>query len=644
MHDLMSGADGKTALVYERQAPLTGRFGGAYGGGPSYTQAISFGGYAARHSSLAAGLANLQNYVDPLITAGIEILVTLVLGTGLRFTPKLNAENLGLTHDQAQELGRRFKDKIESYFMNPLECDLYARSNVYDLIEASLKSLLVNGECLHTFPFRKRHGAHYLSCVQGLAIEQLDNLTTRTETINGRRLNILRGVAVDDVSQQIVGYWIREAPLANPVASPLGKFEPRFNREGRLRIGHYMIALSEHRQVRGINPGMASALQPSLSNRTLSELMLGKAMVATAFAATIESSQDPRTAYGQLSVNDALGNTAGDGMTEALSKRADYYGEAGDKVEALVKAQAATILNLFPQDKLVLHRDMSGEAGYSAILRDYAQKTATTLGLSYEALTSDYSQSSYTAARLSNAIPYQRSLRIRRQVSRMMRDIVQNLLEECFARGELDDYLPANARPFMEARSEYTACDFLGPPKIEPDDFRANQADLLKLENSMMSYHEYYANRGQDFETEVRRIAKERDLMRELGLVIPGTISTQIREYEDLEQPDAADATTDAPKRDANNRPRAEAFDPIEHKLTIAVEAPPTPQASKAKSRRVNPKVRFDESTLMTEVGGRGGKTGMSALNRVTGEREPVAMDAITGRIEPIILEEDDEV
>ncbi len=649
MYDLMSGSDGKRSLVYERMTPVTGRFGHGGFGGPSYAQAIQYGGYVARHSSMAAGLANLQNYIDPLLTAGIEILVTLVLGTGLKYTPKLNAENLSLSHDQAQELSRRFKDKIEAYFQNPIEVDLYARSNVYDMIEASLKSLLINGEALIAYPFRKRHGAKHLSCVQGLAIEQLDNLVTRTELLNGRRVNILRGVAVDDISQQICGYWIREAPLANPVSNPIGRFEARFNREGRLRIGHYMLGLQEHRQIRGINPGVASALQPSLSNRTLAELLSAKAMVATAFAATIESSQDSRTAFGQLSVNDALGNT-GDGLNEWASKRGEFYGAAGDKMEALVKPEAGTLLHLFPQDKLVLHRDISGEAGYSAILRDYALKTASALGLSFETLTGDFSQSSYTAARFSQAVPYQRSLRIRRQVSQIMRDIVQNFLEECFARGEFDDYLPANARPFMEARSEYAACEFLGPPKIEPDDYRANQADLLKLENNMMSYHEYYANRGQDFETEVRRISKERELLRELGLGIPGNVSTQVRENEDIDPNGLPIDQGATPKRETTNRLRSDTAhlalpmatrDPIEHRLTIELETA-APQASKAKSRRVNPKVRFDENTIMTETNRRGRKIGLSAINRATDQREPVAIDPITKRVEPIILEDED--
>ena len=186
---------------------------------------------------------------------------------------------------------------------------------------------------------------------------------------------------------------------------------------------------------------VTAGLTDAHSHATLSELLIDKALVATAFAATITSDMPTRTALGQLAVNDALGHTPPDTFGEWAQQRAEFYGK--EDRQALLKPVGATITHLALGDKLELNRDMSGVAGYDQILESFMKKAASAFGLSYESLSGDYSKSSYTAARLGEALPYEKTLKRRKQIAERIYATVYALwLEEQHMRG-----LIYNSRP-----------------------------------------------------------------------------------------------------------------------------------------------------------------------------------------------------
>ena len=287
---------------------------------------------------------------------------------------------------------------------------------------------------------------------------------------------------------------------------------------------------------------VTAGLTDAHSHATLSELLIDKALVATAFAATITSDMPTRTALGQLAVNDALGHTPPDTFGEWAQQRAEFYGK--EDRQALLKPVGATITHLALGDKLELNRDMSGVAGYDQILESFMKKAASAFGLSYESLSGDYSKSSYTAARLGEALPYEKTLKRRKQIAERIYATVYALwLEEQHMRGLIQ--IPDRALDFWSARDLWCEARWLGRPRVSPDEYRTAQTDVLNLENNIVSLHDIYARNGDDFDAKIREIAEERKLLAELGLNLPGAVTSR----NDFNEDDVDESAATAPER-----------------------------------------------------------------------------------------------
>ena len=527
---IFTSTDGRNpSLVWERSAIGSG-WGGGWTGWNVGQSPIAFGGRIERDRTIAANTAHELEFKNSILSAAVDTIITQVMGAhGLILAPRLSPEALNMTREQTIEVQRQISQRWTQYVENPLECDQYGTSTLAELVGAALRSCLLSGESLMTFPFRQIRGAGSLTHVQLLAIEQLDATVTRTET----NLNILKGVAYHD--NRLFGYMIRPAKMGDTAGGAVAKLELAFNGAGRRRILHVKSMLHEARQVRGL-PLVTAGLTDAHSHATLSELLIDKALVATAFAATITSDMPTRTALGQLAVNDALGHTPPDSFNEWAQQRAEFYGK--EDRQALLKPVGATITHLALGDKLELNRDMSGVAGYDQILESFMKKAASAFGLSYESLSGDYSKSSYTAARLGEALPYEKTLKRRKQIAERIYATVYALwLEEQHMRGLIQ--IPDRALDFWSARNSWCEARWLGRPRVSPDEYRTAQTDVLNLENNIVSLHDILARNGDDFDAKIREIAEERKLLAELGLNLPGAVTSRndFNENVDVDEP-----------------------------------------------------------------------------------------------------------
>ncbi|MFA9464054.1 MAG: phage portal protein [Velocimicrobium sp.] len=92
---------------------------------------------------------------SPIATSAIKTSRTNIVGTGLRLRPTVDAEALGLTHEQATEWNkktqREFKAWAESRY-----CDATRQNNFYEMQQLVMMSTLINGDTCAVHQYDKK--------------------------------------------------------------------------------------------------------------------------------------------------------------------------------------------------------------------------------------------------------------------------------------------------------------------------------------------------------------------------------------------------------------------------------------------------------------------------------------------------------
>lgn len=128
----------------------------------------------------------------------------------------------------------------------------------------------------------------------------------------------------------------------------------------------------------------------------------------------------------------------------------------------------------------------------------------------------DFSGSNYSSGRL-DVQRYQRKTKNERaSMNRLLNRIFKRWLEEAMY---VPGLLPAGLPPFAQLRWtwHWDGFDYVDPVKEA-------QAEDIRLANFSTTLDTIYASRGQDVAEELPKIAANRDLMKKLGLPLPGDV------------------------------------------------------------------------------------------------------------------------
>ncbi len=143
------------------------------------------------------------------------------------------------------------------------------------------------------------------------------------------------------------------------------------------------------------------------------------------------------------------------------------------------------------------------------------------IGVSYETISNDYSKTNYSSSRLSLI-----TARDRYKVLQVW--FACNFLKEViFGNPESDGWLDMavmagvlNFPDYELRRKRYQAVkwQFRGWAWVDPH--KEVQATIASLAAGMTTFSDVYAEQGKDFEESMRAIARERELLKELGIEI----------------------------------------------------------------------------------------------------------------------------
>lgn len=325
----------------------------------------------------------------------------------------------------------------------------------------------------------------------------------------GDSRNCRAGVQIND-SGAALGYYVSEDGYPGWMPQKW-TWIPRELPGGRASFIHVFEPV-EDGQTRGANV-FYSVMEQMKMLDTLQNTQLQSAIVKAMYAATIES---------ELDTQSAMDFILGANSQEQRERLTGWIGEiAAYYAAAPVRLGGAKVPHLMPGDSLNLQTAQDTDNGYSVFEQSLLRYIAAGLGVSYEQLSRNYAQMSYSTARASANESWAYFMGRRKFVaSRQASQMFLCWLEEAIARRVVT--LPSKARfSFQEARSAWGNCDWIGSGRMAIDGLKEVQEAVMLIEAGLSTYEKECAKRGDDYQEIFAQQVRETMERRAAGLKPP---------------------------------------------------------------------------------------------------------------------------
>jgi lambda family phage portal protein len=416
--------------------------------------------------------------------------VTNVVGTGITPQSTPDIDELGITPEKAEEF-QRVAERIWRRWTP--DADFYGEMNFTEILRLVERQLIECGEALVLRSFDGNPRRQY-----GLALQVVE--PDRLESPNFRDTDTIRGGVERDAQGRVIAYHITEAHPGDKTPGKKSAMKyirvPAYDADGRRNVYHIKHVLRPG-QSRGISI-LASAILKLRSIDKFDEAELVRARIAACFAAFIKS---PDT------YNQAVG-------------RADDTDSDSKGVETF---EPGMIEYLDPGQDIVVANPQYPGGGYDAYMLRNLRTVAAGLGISYEGLTADFSESTYSSAR--SAILEDRALYHVFQmflIEKLCQPVWGLLLEEAFLKGDLP-----MVRNFYGAVQAWCQARWITPGWSWVDPSNEVEAEVTAVDNGFRTLADVCASQGADWEEILRQKSREKKLAESLGLEL-GTIARQV--------------------------------------------------------------------------------------------------------------------
>jgi lambda family phage portal protein len=386
--------------------------------------------------------------------------------------------------------------------------DVARELTITQQLRLALDHMLVDGDGLvvtHWKPERIGRGAaKYATCFQVVDPDRLSNPMQMVDTKHLRG-----GVEIDDDGVPFA-YHIRKQhqnDWYNTVESMEWERVLREDDDGFRRVTHH-FERNRAGQHRGIG-----VFVPVLSRMKMLARYYGvelqAATIASVFGTYVTSPYDPAM------VEDALNPQGEEGFSWYQGMRQQFHEQRKPMLNN------AVIPTLAPGEKLETVSAERPNSGFGDFTRQMLLGIATSLGISYEQLTSDYSGTNYSSARAAIA-ETERS--VKRRLAEFNSGIANPLyaswLSEVFENGKVP--LPRNAPNFFDVETAYARCSWRGPGAGLVDGVKERQASVLGMDGALTTLQDEIAETsGRDYREILEQRAIEIAECKRLGIPPP---------------------------------------------------------------------------------------------------------------------------
>ena len=475
---------------------------------------------------------------DAYVAGGATLHKDNIVGAMFLLNSKPVTRALGAGFDDAWET--EFQEEVEAKFTLAAEShdnwlDASRMNTLTGMVRLAVGVFCACGEVLTSVEWLSKDPSRpFSTAVQMIDTDRLSNPSV-TGMMNSAPSGLdiftliqtgqLRAGVERDTFGAPQAYWVRTRHPSDPwnyFILPQWKRVEARKPWGRPQMIH-IIEQTRPDQTRGI-PEMVSALKEMRTTKAFREITLQRAVAQATFAATVESELDTEAIFARLGAGQdaaAYDDAIRHYMEGYLGNVARFAG--GDKA---LKLNGVRIPHMPPGSKLNINAVGGGDLG-SEFEQSLLRYIAATLGVSYEQLSRDYTNTNYSSARaaINETWKFMQS-RKRFVADRFAGTIYRLWLEEQINNGRIES-LPAAARKpgwLYEDPLRLQAlagAEWIGASRGQIDELKETQAAVLRI-TSNLSTDEYELGRlGQDWRKVYRQRAREIALREKLGLPAP---------------------------------------------------------------------------------------------------------------------------
>lgn len=424
--------------------------------------------------------------------------VNRAIGTGWRLASRVNARALGISAEAASELRANIDTEARLFFDGVgFQSDAERKRTFGQNLRLSAAHIFHDGEALGTIEWAADEPTKYKTRLRMVDPDRLSNPDGQPDS------TLLRRGVVRDAKGRIPGYWIREGHPSDigTLNAYQWKFWPRFSTPlGRPQVLH---AFDEKRagQSRGIS-AFVSVLKSLRGFNRFSSSTVEAATINALMVGFVKSSAGPDAVSENFSSED---------MTAFDGERDGYY--KGHPVSV-----AGAQLPVLPMgDEIQMATTARDTGGFDSFTRAILRLIAAALGLTYEELSMDFSQTNYSSARAALAIAWDELLAFRGLIeAQIAKPFFVAWLEEAFDIGAIK--VPAGAPDFYDAIDAYAESIWIGPGRGVIDPTKEVDAAAARIEAKLSTLENECAELGLDWRDVLAQQAEEQREMDRLGL------------------------------------------------------------------------------------------------------------------------------
>ncbi len=402
----------------------------------------------------------------PYIRAALDGLVAATVGTGI--IPR----STGREADKANKL-------LAAWFK---QCDADGRLDYYGIVAAADRALEQDGECLVRLrPRRPSDGLVVPLQLQLLEVDWIDSGKTAVEGGN----QVINGIEYD-VLGAVVAYWLFDVHPGDNIVSGAARLVRTRNQSHRVPAEAVIHLYAPERPGQGRGFTRFASVIPRVRDLQLYE-----------DAEIARKNLESRLGIVHTGDPTSLANPAGMPPVDANEvARTGYLGELPSGGIMGIGA-VGTLTAVEPKPV----------GGYEAYVKLNLHLIAAGIGVPYELMTGDVSETNFSSARV-------RLLDFRRSVEQMRWHVLIPKLLERIHVAFIDAAVLAGA-----LRSRDYAVDYSTPKWDYVNPEQDVKADLAEISGGLSSVSEKLRQRGYDPQVVFEELAKDFDRMRELGIL-----------------------------------------------------------------------------------------------------------------------------
>lgn len=434
----------------------------------------------------------------PYAAGALNQNVTNVVGGGIKVSPEIDRDVLGLGEEEADAWERRVQTIFRSWAESE-GCDLTRTQDFYGLQGLALRAVLESGDLLVIRRMQEREPPND---VLGLTLQfiEADRVSNPNQRMDSE--NLTNGVETDEDGAP-VAYHVQDTHPGDAFRTGFAQPSqwtrvPAFGPETSERLSFLLYERQRPGQTRGV-PYLAPVIEPLKQLDRYTEAELDATVVSAMFTVFTKMEQDYAGESANLGLPD---EPTGDNVETA---------DSGD-----IHLGKASIVDLAPGEDIEVADPTRPNQSFGAFTDRIIEQVGVALEIPFEVLKQHYGES-YSAARAALQQAWDAYIRRRKWLSRRFCQRVYSwALTEMVARGLVDapGYFrnPVIRRAWQQTR-------WTGPSRTVIREDRQVEAATKRVEEGFSTREEETAAlTGGDFEKNVRQRRRERREMEEAGL------------------------------------------------------------------------------------------------------------------------------